>query len=60
MDLVGAGQKSGQSWALDPDIGAVVWETRAGQGGTAVDLQWVSAVDGQLIYTANANSNQVH
>ena len=56
--LVGAGQKSGQYWALDPDTGAVVWVTQAGPGGTAGGLQWGSAVDGKRVYTANANSNQ--
>jgi polyvinyl alcohol dehydrogenase (cytochrome) len=57
-DLVGAGQKSGQYWALNPDTGAVVWVTQAGPGGTAGGLQWGSAVDGERVYTANANSNQ--
>ncbi len=56
-DLVGAGQKSGQYWALDPDTGAVVWVTQAGPGGTGGGLQWGSAVDGQRVYTANANSD---
>ncbi|HET9600546.1 MAG TPA: PQQ-binding-like beta-propeller repeat protein [Acidimicrobiales bacterium] len=55
-DLVGAGQKSGQYWAVDPDTGAVVWVTQAGPGGTAGGLQWGSAVDGTRVYTANANS----
>jgi polyvinyl alcohol dehydrogenase (cytochrome) len=59
MDLVGAGQKSGQYWALNPDTGAVVWVTQAGPGGTAGGLQWGSAVDGARVYTANANSNFV-
>jgi polyvinyl alcohol dehydrogenase (cytochrome) len=58
-DLVGAGQKSGQYWALDPSTGAVVYVTQAGPGGTAGGLQWGSAVDGQQVYTANANSNGV-
>jgi polyvinyl alcohol dehydrogenase (cytochrome) len=56
-DLVGAGQKSGQYWALNPDTGAVKWVTQAGPGGTAGGLQWGSAVDGKRVYTANANSN---
>ena len=56
-DLVGAGQKSGQYWALDPSTGAVQWVTQAGPGGTAGGLQWGSAVDGKRVYTANANSN---
>lgn len=58
-DVVGAGQKSGQYWALDADTGAVLWRTQAGPGGTAGGLQWGSAVDGQRVYTANANSNLV-
>ena len=58
-ELVGAGQKSGQDWALNPATGAVVWETQAGPGGTAGGLQWGSAVDGKRVYTANANSNLV-
>ena len=58
-ELVGAGQKSGQYWALDPNTGAVVWTTQTGPGGTAGGLQWGSAVDGRRIYTANANSNFV-
>ena len=59
IELVGAGQKSGQYWALNPDTGAVVWTTQTGPGGTAGGLQWGSAVDGRRIYTANANSNFV-
>ena len=57
-DLVGAGQKSGQFWALDPDTGEVQWVTVAGPGGTAGGLQWGSAVDGVRVYTANANSDR--
>ncbi|MFQ6171212.1 PQQ-binding-like beta-propeller repeat protein [Oryzobacter sp. R7] len=58
-ELVGAGQKSGQYWALDPATGAVVWVTQAGPGGTAGGLQWGSATDGRRVYTANANSGGV-
>lgn len=46
-ELLGAGQKSGQYWALDPDSGAVRWVTDTGPGGTAGGLQWGSAVDGR-------------
>jgi polyvinyl alcohol dehydrogenase (cytochrome) len=56
-ELLGAGQKSGQYWALNPATGAVVWVTQAGPGGTAGGLQWGSSVDGARVYTANANSN---
>lgn len=58
-DILGAGQKSGQYLALDPDTGAVLWVTQAGPGGTVGGLQWGSAVDGKRVYTANANSNGV-
>jgi polyvinyl alcohol dehydrogenase (cytochrome) len=56
-ELVGAGQKSGQYWALNADTGAVVWVTQTGPGGTAGGLQWGSAVDGARVYVSNANSN---
>lgn len=56
-ELVGAGQKSGQYWALNPDTGAVKWVSQAGPGGTGGGLQWGSAVDDKRIYTANSNSN---
>ena len=59
IESVGAGQKSGQYWALDPDTGGVRWVTQAGPGGTAGGLQWGSAVDGTRVYTANANSNLI-
>ena len=59
VDVVGAGQKSGQYWTLNPDTGAVRWVTQAGPGGTAGGLQWGSAVDGTRIYTANPNSNHI-
>jgi polyvinyl alcohol dehydrogenase (cytochrome) len=61
IERVGAGQKSGQYWSLDPDTGAPQWPvpTQAGPGGTAGGLQWGSAVDKTRVYTANANSNSI-
>ena len=56
-ELVGAGQKSGQYWALNPDTGAVVWVTQTSPGGTTGGLQWGSAVDGARVYVSNPNSN---
>ncbi|GAA2157018.1 polyvinyl alcohol dehydrogenase (cytochrome) [Humibacillus xanthopallidus] len=55
-EYVGAGQKSGKYWAVNPDTGAVIWSTQAGTGGVGGGLQWGSAVDGSRVYTANANS----
>lgn len=56
-DLVGAGQKSGQFWALDPDSGQVMWVTQVGPGGTLGGLEWGSATDGSRIYVAETNTN---
>ena len=58
-ELVGAGQKSGVFWALDPATGEVVWNTQAGPGGLAGGSQWGSAVDGRRVYTQNANADRV-
>lgn len=56
VDLLGAGQKSGQFWAVNPNTGAVVWETQVGPGGTLGGLQWGSATDGNRIYVAISNN----
>ena len=55
-DFVGAGQKSGQFWALNPDTGKVLWMTQAVPGGVAGGLQWGSSTDGKNVYVAAANS----
>ena len=55
-ELLGAGQKSGQYWALDPDDGSVVWVTQAGGGSPLGGLQWGSATDGKRVYAANTVS----
>lgn len=57
-DFVGAGQKSGMFWALNPDTGAVIWQTQVAPGGLAGGLQWGSATDGTRIYVASANTDQ--
>ena len=49
-DLVGAGQKSGVFWALDPDNGEIVWSTIPGPGGILGGMQWGSATDGDRVY----------
>ena len=57
--LLGAGQKSGIFWALDPSTGAVVWSTVVGPAGGSGGMEWGSATDGTRIYTAVANSDHV-
>ena len=54
-ELIGAGQKSGIYWALNPDNGTIVWSTQVGPGSTLGGLQWGSAVDEKRIYTAVSN-----
>jgi len=49
-DLVGAGQKSGTYWVVDPDTGAVVWKTQTGPGGHLGGIQWGTAWDGTRTY----------
>ena len=56
-ELLGAGQKSGIYWALNPADGSVVWSTQVGPGGTLGGLEWGSAVDGEQVYVAVANSD---
>lgn len=51
-ELVGAGQKSGEYWALDPRTGAVVWHTLVGPGSGLGGILWGSATDGRHVYAA--------
>ena len=39
-DLLIAGQKSGDLWALDPDTGALVWNQRVGEGTALGGNHW--------------------
>jgi polyvinyl alcohol dehydrogenase (cytochrome) len=50
QDVVGAGQKSGIYWAVDPDSGSVLWKTPVGPGGHLGGIHWGTAVDSQQIY----------
>jgi polyvinyl alcohol dehydrogenase (cytochrome) len=54
--LLGAGQKSGVYWAVNPDDGSVVWSTQAGPGGSLGGFEWGSAYDGTRLYGAISNS----
>jgi polyvinyl alcohol dehydrogenase (cytochrome) len=54
--LVGAGQKSGYYWALNPSTGKLVWRTRVGPGGAGGGILWGSATDGRRIYSAEADT----
>jgi len=52
-DLVVAGQKSGDVWALNPDTGELVWNTKIGPGGAMGGVHWGMAFDGEKIYAPN-------
>ena len=53
--IIGAGQKSGIYYALDPDSGALLWQTQVGPGSSLGGIEWGSATDGSRIYVAIAN-----
>ena len=58
-DLVGAGQKTGTFWALNPKDGKVVWQKNIGPAGPTGGILKGSATDGKRIYAASANAKQV-
>jgi polyvinyl alcohol dehydrogenase (cytochrome) len=53
--IIGAGQKSGNYYAFDPDTGAELWHTQVGPGSSLVGMEWGSASDGIRIYVAISN-----
>lgn len=50
--LLLAGQKSGMLYALNPDDGRIVWETRAGDGGVLGGIEWGFATDRASAYVS--------
>jgi polyvinyl alcohol dehydrogenase (cytochrome) len=53
--IIGAGQKSGIYYALDPDTGTQLWHTQVGPGSSLGGMEWGSASDGKRIYVAISN-----
>ena len=53
--ILGAGQKSGIYFALDPDDGSELWRTQVGPGSALGGMEWGSASDGKRIYVSIAN-----
>ena len=53
--ILGAGQKSGIYYALNPDTGAQLWQTQVGPGSSLGGMEWGSATDGNRIYVAIGN-----
>jgi polyvinyl alcohol dehydrogenase (cytochrome) len=51
-----AGQKSGLVYALDATReGAILWQTRVGEGGLNGGVQWGMATDGEYVYAATSD-----
>lgn len=51
--LLTVGQKSGIVYGFDPDNeGAIVWQTRIGNGGIDGGIQWGTAADDDTVYAA--------
>ncbi|MCW8196276.1 PQQ-binding-like beta-propeller repeat protein [Proteobacteria bacterium 005FR1] len=50
-DILLAGQKSGDVWALDPNNeGKVIWNKRFGQGTALGGVHWGMAIDGERVF----------
>jgi len=56
--LVGAGQKSGVYWAVDPATGKVVWQTQVGPDGNGGlgGIEYGTATDGNRVYVAEGDT----
>ena len=55
-DILVAGQKSGVVYAIAPENGKMIWQTRIGKGGALGGIHWGMATDGKYIYAANADN----
>lgn len=51
-DILLAGQKSGDVWALDPATGALIWNQRISQGSPLGGIHWGLAIDGSRVFAA--------
>jgi polyvinyl alcohol dehydrogenase (cytochrome) len=50
-DMILAGQKSGDVFALDPDNGGeIIWQNKLGRGGIQGGVHFGMAVDGDILY----------
>ena len=56
-DLLVAGQKSGDVFAIDPDAqGQLVWKQKLGRGGVGGGVHWGIALDGTTLYAPIADT----
>jgi polyvinyl alcohol dehydrogenase (cytochrome) len=55
-DLVIAGQKSGDVFALNPTDGTEIWRKKVGRGGFAGGIHWGLAVADGVVFATNADT----
>ena len=55
-EILLAGQKSGVVYALSPNGGKLIWQTRIGKGGMLGGIHWGMATDEKYVYAANADN----
>src|SRR5258708_11666756 len=51
-DVILAGQKSGDTWALDAQTGKKLWNVRFGQGTALGGVHWGITTDGTRLFAA--------
>lgn len=49
-DIILAGQKSGDTWALDADTGKLLWNVRFGNGTSLGGIHWGISTDGERLF----------
>ncbi len=54
-DILVAGQKSSHVYALNPDTGELVWETKLGKGSALGGVEWGMTTDKKLLFAPNAD-----
>jgi polyvinyl alcohol dehydrogenase (cytochrome) len=57
-ELLYAGQKSGEAWALEPDTGKVIWSHKIGTGSALGGIHWGMAYDNDTLYVPISNIGQ--
>ncbi len=55
-EVLVAGQKSGVVYALSPEGGKLIWQTRICKGGKLGRVHWGMATDGKHAYAANSDN----
>ncbi|MEM9623121.1 MAG: PQQ-binding-like beta-propeller repeat protein [Pseudomonadota bacterium] len=55
-DIVVAGQKSGDVFALDPADGQLLWRRKIGRGGFAGGVHWGMAANQEVVFAPNADT----